>query len=447
MNAFPRRLPAMFAVLPVLALAVLTAAGCTFTERKDPPLKGERLSVLVYDTGIRADPSLASVPVAVAPPTVNLAWPQGGGIASHAFYHLALGAAPRRIFRTSAGEGASDEQRLLAQPVVDSKGRVFVLDVEAQITAIDSNTGRRLWKRSLRGDEDSDGTLGGGLAAVGGRVFVTTGFAQVIALEAASGKMLWRRNVSAPFRSAPTVADGRVFAVSTDNHSHALDATTGAVIWTHRGASELTSLLGGAAPAYDSGVVVVAYSTGELFGLRATNGNELWSDYLARSGRASNVAQIADIRASPVIDRGRVLAISNSGRMVALNLANGLRIWEKRLGSIQTPWAAGDFIYVVTTDSLLLCISRADGRIRWARSVPRYENPKKQEDLITWSGPVLAGDRLILVGSNRDVISVSPYTGDLLGKIRLPDPASLPPVVARNTLFIFTDDAELIAWR
>jgi outer membrane protein assembly factor BamB len=132
---------------------------------------------------------------------------------------------------------------------------------------------------------------------------------------------------------------------------------------------------------------------------------------------------------------------------VALNLANGLRIWEKRLGSIQTPWAAGDFIYVVTTDSLLLCISRADGRIRWARSVPRYEDPKKQEDMITWSGPVLAGDRLILVGSNRDVISVSPYTGDLLGKIRLPDPASLPPVVARNTLFIFTDDAELIAWR
>jgi outer membrane protein assembly factor BamB len=434
------------ALIPVLAM-MIAIAGCTVTSSKEAPLEGERLPVLVYDTGIRADPDLASVPVTVAPPQANKTWPQTGGNAAHALYHAALVAAPRRVFDTRAGEGADDEVRLLAQPVVDDQGRIFVLDVEARITAINARTGARLWARDLLGDEDGSGTMGGGLAVAGGRVYVTTGFAQLISLDASNGKIFWRQRVSAPFRSGPTLGDGKVFAVSADNHTHALDAKSGEILWTHRSAAESASLLGGATPAYDSGVLVVAYSTGELIGLRATNGSELWSDYLAGGVRTSNVGKIADIRASPVIDRGRVMAISNSGRMIAVNLNSGLRIWEQSFGGIQTPWPAGDFIYLLSTDSTLMCISRRDGRVRWVRGVPRFENVRKQEGLINWTGPVLAGDRLIIAGSNRDILAVSPFTGDLLGRERLPDPVSVAPLVAGNTLYVFTDDAELIAWR
>ena len=431
----------------VAAVAGVAVGGCSFSERKDPPLQGERLPVLALGDEIEVDPALAKVPVAVAPPVANDRWSQASGNAAHAVYHAALGANPQRIWRTDIGESATRERRLLAQPVMDEAGRLYALDVDARISAIDGTTGKRLWSRALRGDEEGDTTLGGGVAVVGGIVYVTTGFAQVVAIEAASGKVLWRQRVTAPFRSAPTVADGRVFAVSSDNQTHALDARTGNVLWTHRGASELASLLGGASPAYESGVVVVAYSTGELFALRATNGAELWSDYLARAGRTSAVAQISDIRASPIIDRGRVISVSNSGRMVALNVLNGARIWEQRMASIQTPWAAGDYIYVVTNENALVCITRSDGRVRWARSLPRWEKPKDQRDVITWSGPVLAGDRLILAGTNRDVLSVSPFTGDLLGRLRMSDPVSIPPMVARGSLFILTDDAELIALR
>lgn len=439
--------PCRFGLTIAAVVAALSATACSFIEHKEPPLQGERLPVMLFESGVKADPALAAIPVSVAPPVANTLWPQGGGNAAHVSYHLALGANPRQVWRTGAGSGADKEMRLLAQPVMDADGRVYVLDVEARVTAIDGTSGRRLWSRPLRGDEEGDTTLGGGLAIADGRLYVSTGFAQLIAIEAASGKVLWRQNVSAPFRSAPMVAEGRVYAISSDNQTHALDATTGNVLWTHRGASELASLLGGASPAYESGVVVVAYSTGELFGLRAAGGTELWSEYLARTGRTNAVAQISDIRATPVIDRGRVVAVANSGRMVALNVLTGARLWEQQLASIQTPWPAGDYIYLITTDGVLVCLSRADGRVRWSRSVPRWANPKKQEDQITWTGPVLAGDRLILTGSNRDVLAVSPFSGDLLGKVRMPDPVSVAPIVARNTLYIFTDDAQLIALR
>ena len=441
------RFPIRAMVSGVMMSASLGLSGCIFAEPTDPPLPGERIPVMLYDTGIRPDPELASVPVTVAPPVANAAWPQTGGNASHSLYHLELGPLPKRIFRVDAGEESSDEERLLAQPVVDEEGRLFVLDVEAKVTAFDGDSGRRLWRRDLRGDNDRDGTLGAGLAVDRGRVIVTTGFAQVIALDAGTGKTIWRRIVTAPLRAAPTVAEGRIFAVSIDNQTHALDATTGDLLWTHRGAPELASLLGGAAPAYQAGIVVVAYSSGELFGLRASNGTEMWSDYVARPRRTSAVSHIADIRASPVIDRGLVYAVSNSGRMVALNLTNGTRRWERQVAAVQNPWSAGDFLYVVTTDGLLLCMSRDDGRIRWVRSVTRYADERRQRGLVTWSGPILAGDRLILAGSNEEVLSISPYTGDLLGRIQMPDPVSIPPLVARNTLYFLTDDAELIAWR
>jgi outer membrane protein assembly factor BamB len=435
----------MAACLPVMVGLLLGA--CSINKPKTPRLEGERVPVMIQGSNLRAESTLADTKIAVAPPVANDAWPVAGGTATHAPYHLALGAVPRRVFKASAGHGSTDERRLLAQPVVDAEGRIFVLDADARIYVHDANTGRRLWARDLRPKEERGGTMGAGLAAVGGRVFVTTGFAQVLALDAGNGRVLWRKGLSAPFRSAPTVADGRVFAVSTDNRTHALEAETGKLLWTHRGTVEQASLLGGAVPAVEGDTLVVAYSSGELFGLAVTNGRQRWSDFLSQRRRTSGIGTIGAIKASPVIDRGRVFAISNSGYMVALSLAGGRRIWQKRIGATSTPWSAGAYLYLVTTDNVLICIRRLDGQIVWGRALDRYQDPEKRRDWISWSGPVLAGDRLLLAGTNKQILSVSPYTGDLLGRINVADGVEIAPIVARGTIYLLTRDAELIAWR
>ncbi|MCH8917374.1 MAG: PQQ-binding-like beta-propeller repeat protein [Proteobacteria bacterium] len=429
------------------ALVALLLGACTFTTPKAPRLEGKRVPVMVQGSNLRADSALADTRVVVAPPVANGAWALAGGTATHAPYHLALGAAPRRAFKVSAGRGSTGGRRLLAQPVVDAEGRIFVLDAHARIYVFDADTGTRLWARDLRPKEEREGTLGAGLAAVGGKVFVTTGFAQVLALDAGDGRVLWRKSLSAPFRSAPMVADGRVFAVSTDNRTHALDAETGKLLWTHRGTAELVSLLGGASPAYDRGTLVVAYSSGELFALKAGTGRQIWSEFLSQRRRTSGIGTIADILASPVIDRGRVFAVSNSGYMVALSLASGRRLWQRRIGATSTPWTAGAYLYLVTTDNVLVCLRRRDGGVVWGRSLDRYRDEKKRRDWISWSGPVLAGDRLILAGTNKKVLAISPYTGDLLGQIKLADGVEIAPIIARGTLYLLTRDAELIAWR
>src|SRR3546814_16113210 len=95
---------------------------------------------------------------------------------------------------------------------------------------------------------------------------------------------------------------------------------------------------------------------------------------------------LSDIDASPAIDEGRVFAIGQGGRMAAVELATGQRVWEVNIAGISTPWAAGDWDFVVTSDARLLCLSRGTGKIRWATQLPAYKNEKKRTKQIRWSG-------------------------------------------------------------
>jgi outer membrane protein assembly factor BamB len=243
------------------------------------------------------------------------------------------------------------------------------------------------------------------------------------------------------------VADGRVFVVTVENQLEALSAEDGHRLWTHAGIPETAGLLGGASPAVEGEVVVVPYTSGELFALRVENGRVLWNDNLATARSLGALSTLADIRGLPVIDRDRVFAVSHSGRMVSIDLRSGDRAWEQEVASQTTPWVAGDYVYVLTDDGILLCMLRQDGRVRWSHELPRFENPEKKRDPIRWTGPVLAGDRLLVLASNGTGEAVSPYTGEPLGKFEFPDGVYVSPAVAQSTLYVVTDEADLIALR
>jgi outer membrane protein assembly factor BamB len=79
--------------------------------------------------------------------------------------------------------------------------------------------------------------------------------------------------------------------------------------------------------------------------------------------------------------------------------------------------------------------------------LPKFEDPEDKKGLIKWSGPVLVSDRLVVTGSHGEALSISPYNGEPLGRVTLPDKISISPVVAGETLYFLTDEAELIAYR
>ncbi|MFP6735815.1 MAG: PQQ-binding-like beta-propeller repeat protein [Rhodospirillales bacterium] len=429
----------------VLALAL---AGCdTFLGSPEkPPLPGERISILLHQQTLSPDANVEGRKIQLPAPQANESWPQAGGFTNHAMHHLQIGQDLKRVWTISVGEGNTDSEKITSQPIVGG-GMVFVIDSESQLGAFDAKTGDDVWQVELPPEEEDDGFFGGGLAYEAGRVFATTGFGEVIALEAKTGKILWRRGLSAPMRSAPTVRDNRVYALTATNKLFALDGDTGETIWSHSGIEEATNLLGGGSPAVDAGVIVVPYSSGEIFALRIENGQELWSDSLSDARRVQGAISISAIRGRPIIDRGLVFAVSNSGLLVAINLRTGRRLWDRSVGSIESPWIAGDYLYVLSDDSELIAFDRRNGQINWVTGMPQWEDPEDKDGRIDWTGPILASDRLILANTLGKAYSVSPYTGHILGKVDVPDGVSITPIVAQKTLYILTDDAELVAYR
>jgi len=441
--------------IAVLLLAAVSLTACETLDDwfgspdKTPRAQGERISVLTFDSQLDPDPQLAETPVSLPKPWRNTEWPQAGGYPGHAMQHLEVGDSLRRAWTASIGESADDTKKILAQPVI-ADGRVFTMDSEANVSAFDVTNGRRQWRIRLTPRKEDEGAMGGGLAYHAGKLIATTGYGDVFAIEPASGRIFWITPLKLPIRAAPTADGSRVFVITYDNQMHALDIERGEEQWTHSGITEPAGFLGAANPAVEGNTVITPYSSGEVLALRADTGAVAWSEQLIRSsGRISQAGTLNDINGRPVIDRGRVYAVSQSGRFIAIDMRTGERVWERVIASVQTPWVAGDFIYAITIDAEIICLSRRDGKVKWIRQLRRYEDPKAKTNkgVISWFGPVLAGDRLLVASTDERVLSLSPYTGDLIGQISLPDKAAQPPVVADGTVYIVTDDATLIALR
>jgi outer membrane protein assembly factor BamB len=427
-------------------LLSLAATSCDLFKDKKQPLAGERIPVLGVGSGIAADPKLAAIPVNLPPPAANPDWPEPGGNPVHAMGHPALPERLARAWETGIGDGSGRYTRVLAQPVV-AGGRVYAMDGGVQVSALDAATGGRIWQVDLKPEAERGNAFGGGPAFWNNRLYVSTGYAQVLALDPANGKVIWRHNVASPIHSAPTVADGRVFAVTVDNELNALDAKDGHKLWSHNGIPETAGLIGGASPAVQGEIVIAPYTSGEVFALRVENGRALWSDNLASARSMNAVAALANIHGRPVIDRDRVIAVSHSGRMAAIDLRTGDRVWEQEIASSGSPWVVGEYVFVLANDNELVCLTRNEGKVRWVHQLRRYEDEKEKSDPILWAGPVLGGNRLVMLSSNGTAVSVSPYTAQLVGRQEISSGAFLGPVIANNTLYLLTDDANLSAYR
>ena len=430
-----------------LTASLLLLAGCGwFGEAEAPRLPGERISVLVYDSGLQPDPQLAGRPVSLGKAVRNDAWSQAGGGALHAVGHVeGPSTIGRAAWSVDIGSSAGSRRPLLGGPVI-ADGRIFTMDSKFRVSAYGEEKGKRLWRVEREPVKRDWEAFGGGLAFADGKLYVSTGYGRVAALNPDDGAQIWETDLPGPIRAAPLVMDGLVFVVTVDNQLFALDAGTGERKWRHAGFAETAMLLGAAAPAGIDGTVIVPYSSGEIFALHGTDGRPVWSDNLAAVRRVDAASSLADIRALPVTDGALVYAISHSGRTVAIDLRTGARAWERNVGGVQTPWIAGDWLFMVSNESQVIALSRREGKVRWITQLDRYTDPADMEGQIHWQGPAVVNGTVFLFGSHGKGVALNPADGSIKETFRSPDDV-MAIAVAGGTLYLQTEDADLYAYR
>lgn len=434
------------------ATAALLVSGCGIIRGGGEggprtPTVGTREPILAGPAGVAVDPTISALEVILPAATANAEWTQPGGNAAKSFQHLALPATLTSAW-TAQIPGGTNRSRLAAAPVV-SGGTLFVMDTEGTVHAMNATTGARLWSRpvgTVEGDERRT-RFGGGVSAEAGTVYAVTGRGDVAALDASTGTVRWTVRPSGPLRGAPTIAYGNIYLMSQDNQLFALRASDGNIEWQEAGSVAPGTVFGVAAPSADRSTIVAGYSSGELNAYRYENGRGLWGDALARTSIAATVSTLSDIDADPVISNGRVFAIGQGGRMAAYELLTGQRLWELNLAGIATPWVAGEWVFVVSEDSRLFSIARATGKVRWIGQLPRWRDEDDRTGRIRWNGPILAGNRLLLVSTDGRLAQVNPGDGTVQSLTDLSGPTRLPPLVAGNMLYVMDDSGRITAYR
>jgi outer membrane protein assembly factor BamB len=158
-----------------------------------------------------------------------------------------------------------------------------------------------------------------------------------------------------------------------------------------------------------------------------------------------------------VIYQGDVFAVSHSGVFAATDLRTGQARWSLPVVGVTSPWPAGDVVYVVSRDGQLVCAARDSGQVYWITDLNAGFKPRKTGGFLgigrhaelrpVWSSPILANNRVILVGSGGNLVSVNAKTGAVEKRVNLGPPAIIGPIASGDMIYVVADNGDLIALR
>lgn len=337
----------------------------------------------------------------------------------------------------SAGKGITSESVVLAAPVILGK-TIYTLDSRFVLQATNLETGKRLGRQKLA---DIKGTTAKsvGLATDGTRLYAVAGDGRVMATDL-SGNKIWEQALNIPLRSAPVIADGRLYVSSLNNELVALAVKDGTRVWSYNEAPTTTNFFGMGAPAAGSGLVVMPTTNGRINALDAQTGVLLWTETVWAKRTFNTMLDIPHIVAAPVIADGQIYVVGNAGKAGAWRLNDGAPIFEVSLGGRQTPIVSGNVMILISNQNQMVALDRRNGRVFW------------QQDLtsdtagVEWYGPAATDRGLIATSSAGDIVVLNPANGQVQKQTRVA-PIAVAPVVAGGRLVILTQEADILIYQ
>lgn len=308
--------------------------------------------------------------------------------------------------------------------------RVYLAGAGGTVAAIDTETGRDVWRSSL-------GTpLATGVGADGETAAVVTRDNALIAL--ASGQQRWRVQLPAEVFTAPLVAGGRVFVVTADRTVLAFDASNGARLWSQQRPGE-PLVLNQAGVLMAVGDTLVAGLSGRLTGLNPQNGSVRWEAPIATPRGTNEVERLVDL-VGPVSRLGdSVCARAYSAALGCVDASRGAVIWtQSAQGSVGL---SGDdrLVFGTESDGRVRAWQRASGEAAWSMDRLRYRS---------LSAPMAVG-RVVAVGEATGTVHLlSREDGSELTRLATDGSAIVGgPVLAGQVLLVQTRNGGVFAWR
>jgi len=409
--------------------------GCSFNEitslfkEKEVKLPGKRENVFDFKDDIIVK---ANKKILVDKPQLIDSWSQQFQNSRNHLFHFKSKPVLKLKRKISLKNILFDKINLIVQPVYLGDN-IFYANKNFDIISRNYLTGKLNWKLNLEREKKEKILFLGGMSLHGNSLVVTSGLGNIYLIDSNTGKKQWEKNFLVQFSRPPLIFKNKVFAVSDDNQTFCLNLKNGEIIWNHIGNLEEVSIIGGSKPAAINSTVVLSYSSGEIYALDENDGSLIWFDNVGSSNYFSRSA-LNDIQSPLSIVNDKVYSPTFSDKLLVYDLNDGSNIWELKISSINQVTISGEALYIIDTLGKLLCLDNKTGRLLW--SVQLKTNYDGEE--IRWFGPLLTSNKLLVANSFGTILSLSPFTGSTLSKLKFDEQFILSPFQIKNEVFLIT---------
>jgi outer membrane protein assembly factor BamB len=275
------------------------------------------------------------------------------------------------------------------------------------------------------------------------------------ALRAATGEQVWQTSYAAPYKpdnaaerhgpgpkATPVFHGGRIVTLGASGIVSAFDARTGTRLWQLPAPAEHPLFNAASSPAAEGDIVVLHPGNyGPLTAFEAETGKVKWADKEPGAFSPPTFVTLDGVR--------QVVAVT-PGKVIAVNAADGARLWEYAWGTRLTttamsPLVNGDTLIVTGQGMGVHALKPVRRNGAWTVDVVW----KADRVSVNYSTPVLIGDTIYGMSERNSgqFFALDAATGDVLWLGTPREATNSAAVHANGTLFFLKNTSELVVAR
>jgi len=303
-----------------------------------------------------------------------------------------------------------------------SVGKIYFSDPSGKVSSLNTS-GSTEW-------EVNTNKLASGTAAGFGVVVVADVDGNIICIDQTTGKINWISNVKNEVLAATAISARSVIVKTSAGELISLDKNNGETLWSYRSQNPTLTVRGSSEPVIYENQVFATFDNGRLGVFQLDTGFTLWDGAISYTEGNSELENLIDSDATPVID-GRLIFTNNyQGNINIFDASQKRSVWTAESSSFYSPVIIRSMMILIQDDSLLKSFSTNTFMESW--SSDEYRN-RNLSNGISFKGNIFFGDE------EGYIHAIDPLNGKTIGRKKI-SKHSIINLVSRSDKFYVVDE-------
>ncbi len=263
-----------------------------------------------------------------------------------------------------------------------TNGQLAIASTQGLVTVLNADTGAESWRLAL------NTPLTAGIGSDGIRFAVITQSNELIALS--QGKVIWKVKLPALSFTAPFVAGGRVFVLTADRTVMAFDGASGQQLWRQqRTGDALVLKQSGILTSFQDNLLVGL--SGRLVALNPANGLTKWELSIGASRGTNEVERLVDLVSGVSRVNNTICARAFQTAVTCADANLGRTLWTRSAQGFVGLAATANAVFGAESDSKLMAWNSSTGQVLWQSEALRFRGLTAP---VASDGQLIVGDEL-----------------------------------------------------